>query len=719
VIIDLPYKGWKPRPYQQPFWDAWQKHDVRRLIEIAHRRWGKDDVCLHGACIKAHERPANYWHAFPEYAQARKGIWTAINPHTGKRRIDEAFPMELRESTNESEMLIKLKVGSTWQVIGSDRYNSLVGAGVAGVVFSEFALANPSAWAYLRPMLEENDGWAAFITTPRGRNHAKSMFDMAQQNPKWFAEISTVHNTGALSPEQLQESLAEYVALYGSDLGRAQFEQEYLCSFNAAILGAFYAREMLDVRNEGRITPIEPLEGKPVHRAWDIGVKDDTSIWWFQVVGLQVLILDCYSSSGAGVDHYAEQIERRRETLGWMDGIDYVPHDGLHPELVPSLSKLDGINAARKTLARCVFDPRCEEFGISALEQYRREWDDDKKTFRANEVHDWCFTKETKIVTRHGMCQISALPKQGEVLTPCGWKQYTNPRITRTSAPLVEVAFKDGLTVKCTPDHMFLTDKGWKSAESLTTGSLIQSCLTPSRSISMAASTAFGQVTNIGRAAAKSCTEMFGLARSVLFQPDATFITETQTPQITTFQTSNAFRQKNTFQKHGVFETSAATSGTARLMTRPAKGLRIGTGLKKVVCGTGGTLSERNLGLSGNAMTGLAIIAQRFSKRLSEKAATLKNTAPKFASPRTIASVKHLDDKQDVWCITVPGEEAFALSNGAVVHNCSHPADAFRYLSIAWRSAPRETEQPKARQQSGTVLLDGPPKPRKRSAMKV
>ena len=408
--IPIPHNGWEARPYQKPFWDAWQKHDVRRLIEIAHRRWGKDDVCLHGACIKAHERPASYWHAFPEYSQARKGVWNAINPHTGKRRIDEAFPHELRESTNEAEMLIKFKVGSTWQVVGSDRYNSLVGAGVAGVTFSEFALANPSAWAYIRPMLEENDGWAAFITTPRGRNHAKAMFDMAQKNPRWFAEISTVHDTGALSPEQLQESVAEYEALYGVDLGRAQFEQEYLCSFNAAILGAFYAREMLDVRNEGRITPIEPIPNRPVHRAWDIGVKDDTSIWWFQVVGLQILILDCYSSSGAGVDYYAEQVAQRRETHGWEDGIDYVPHDaahrvfglpgakttidqmvayGLNPQLVPSLSKQDGINAARKTLARCVFDPRCEDFGISALEQYRREWDDDKKTFRANEVHDW------------------------------------------------------------------------------------------------------------------------------------------------------------------------------------------------------------------------------------------------------------------------------------------------------------------------------------------
>jgi hypothetical protein len=410
VRIRLPHSGWEARPYQKPFWDAWQKQGVRRLIEIAHRRWGKDDVCLHGAAIKAHERPANYWHAFPDYAQARKGIWTAINPHTGKRRIDEAFPHELRESTNESEMLIKFHTGSTWQVVGSDRYNSLVGAGVAGVVFSEFALANPSAWAYIRPMLEENDGWAAFISTPRGRNHAKSMFDMARQSPKWFAEVSTVFDTGALTGDQVAESLAEYVALYGADLGQAQFDQEYLCSFNAAVMGAFYAREMVEVRNEQRITEIEPIEGKPVHRAWDIGVKDDTSIWWFQVVGQQVYILDCYTASGAGIDHYADVCAKREAEHGWMPGIDYVPHDakhrifgiagakttleqmvvyGLKPVLVPNQPKQDGINTARQTLKRCVFHPRCEEVGISALEQYRRDWDDERKTFRASEIHDW------------------------------------------------------------------------------------------------------------------------------------------------------------------------------------------------------------------------------------------------------------------------------------------------------------------------------------------
>lgn len=384
-------------------WDYLERGG-KRAIEIAHRRWGKDDVILHRTAIAAHERVATYWHCLPEYEQARKAIWNAVNPHTGKRRIDEAFPAELRETKDEQQMFIRFKNGSTWQVIGSDRYNSLVGAGVAGVVFSEWALCNPSAWGYIRPMMEENEGWAAFITTPRGRNHAKAMYDMAAKSDRWFAEISDIHATGALSQEQLDESLKEYTALYGEDLGRAQFEQEYLCSFNAAILGAFYAREMVHVRAEQRIRPVVPVPGKPVHTAWDIGVRDDTSIWWFQVHGGKVYILDCYTASGAGVDHYAEICHAKP----WLRGVDFVPHDakvkewgtgrtrvetmrqhGLTPQLVPMATKLDGINAVRRTLPNCIFDPRCEDVGIAALEQYRREWDDEKKTFRATEVHDW------------------------------------------------------------------------------------------------------------------------------------------------------------------------------------------------------------------------------------------------------------------------------------------------------------------------------------------
>jgi len=257
-------------------------------------------------------------------------------------------------------------------------------------------------------MVEENQGWAAFITTPRGRNHALAMFRHAEQSPDWFAELLTAEDTGALTQAALAAALKEYTALYGMDVGTAQYKQEYFCDWQAAILGAYFAFEMAQVRSEGRVIAVEADPDRPVHRAWDLGVRDDTSIWWWQVQGAQPIILDHYAASGAGVDHFAGEIEKRRDIHGWKDGTDWVPHDakvkefgtgktrvesmqalGLHPMLVPWATFADGIEAARRTLPLCVFHPRTEETGIAALEQYRREWHDEKKAFRATDVHDW------------------------------------------------------------------------------------------------------------------------------------------------------------------------------------------------------------------------------------------------------------------------------------------------------------------------------------------
>ena len=393
------------RWYQQAFHKTWVTGEKKRLIEIAHRRWGKDEIAMMATCELAHKRVGTYWHCLPEYAQARKAIWTSVNAHTGKRRIDEAFPPEVIESRNDQEMFIRFKCGSTWQLIGSDRYDATVGAGPVGITYSEWALANPNAWGYHRPMVEENDGWAAFITTPRGRNHAYNMFNEAQRQPdRWFAELSPVSHTGALSEQQLADARSDYIGLYGDeDLAQAQIDQEYHCSFNAAILGAFYAKQMLAVRNEGRIDDITPIPGKAVHTAWDLGKRDSTAIWWFQVVGSQVFILDFYMSHGADIDHYAEICLSKP----WLRGNDYVPHDamqqiwgmkrgrveqmrdyGLRPVVLAANRILDGIAAARKTLPLCVFHPNTEP-GLQALEQYRREWDEDAKTFGQNPVHDW------------------------------------------------------------------------------------------------------------------------------------------------------------------------------------------------------------------------------------------------------------------------------------------------------------------------------------------
>ena len=409
--LHMPNESWSPRPHQKNLW-RYMMRGGKRAVAVWHRRAGKDEICLHATAVAMMERPANYWHCLPAFTHARKAVWDAVNPHTGKRRIDEAFPHEMRSSTRDHDMQIRFHNGSTWNVVGSDSVTegSGIGASTAGIIFSEYALANPSAWAYYRPILEENNGWAAFISTPRGRNHLLSLYEHATRTPGWFAECLSAEATGILSDAALAEALSEYTALYGEDYGRAMYEQEMLCSFNAsAMLGSFYAREMNDVRVEGRIT--EDVVADPdayVHRAWDLGVGDDTSIWWFQARGAQLMILDHYNASGVGLEHYLAEIEKRETEHGWRRGHDYVPHDakvkefgsgrtrvetmiavGLHPILVPIASLDDGINAVRRTLPLCVFHPRCEEIGIAALEQYRREWDDEMKCFKPKPLHDW------------------------------------------------------------------------------------------------------------------------------------------------------------------------------------------------------------------------------------------------------------------------------------------------------------------------------------------
>lgn len=365
---------------------------------------------LHRTAIAAHERVATYWHCLPEYAQARKAIWTAVNPHTGKLRIDEAFPKELRASTNDQEMFIRFKNGSTWQVIGSDRYNSLVGAGVAGVVFSEWALANPAAWGYISPMMRENNGWASFITTPRGSNHAKDMFDYAQGSKDWFAEISTVEDTRAFTGEELVDIRAEYISLYGEDFGVAQFEQEYFCAFDAAILGAYYGGEIARATKEGRITNVEWDSEHPVFTVWDIGLSDDTCILFFQVIAGEVRIIDAYAASGRFLDHYADIIKDKpyKYARHWL------PHDAQAKTLVAAgrtvieqlkndygiknlmilpnkNTEQQGIMAARHLFPRLWINSQsegCKDF-LNAVRNFRREWDDDRKCFRDQPYRDW------------------------------------------------------------------------------------------------------------------------------------------------------------------------------------------------------------------------------------------------------------------------------------------------------------------------------------------
>lgn len=405
---------------------------------IWHRRAGKDELALNMAAVAAHERPANYWHCLPEYAQGRKAIWEAVNPHTGKKRIDEAFPLEVRRRTDNQSMTIEFLSGAVWKVVGSDDPNSLVGAPPLGIVFSEWALSNPSTWGYLAPILLENGGWAAFITTPRGRNHVKTMLDMARVNPAWFAEVLTPNETG-FSKDMIEEQRKEYHAIFGVDAGDALIDQEYWCSFEAAILGAYWGREMLLAEQQGRLAAVEVEHAIPVHVAWDLGVGDSTALWCFQVTFSGPRIVDYYEASGYAVDHYANWLAERG-----YHGTDFVPHDakvrewtsagpgGLAKTRVQTMLELkrkptvisdhkldDGINAARRLLSKCVFDAgRCSS-GLERLRQYRKEWDDKAKVFRDTPKHDWA---------SHGADAFRYLAMAWEELAPAKPEEPVKPK---------------------------------------------------------------------------------------------------------------------------------------------------------------------------------------------------------------------------------------------------------------------------------------------------
>lgn len=390
VELDLPVK-WEPRPHQTALWQA-LVGGASRADVVAHRRWGKDEVALHWAAASAWARTGVYWHLLPELAQGRKAIWDAVNPHTGKRRIDEAFPEHIRKAAHQDQMKIELNNGSIWQVMGSDNYDSLVGAGPCGVVLSEWALSKPEAWTYLRPMLAENGGWALFLWTPRGRNHATRAFEARQKEPGWFTLRAPATQTSVFTPEQLDREKAELIAELGSKAeGEARFATEYMVDFDAAAPGAYYASLLGEADKAGRIGRVPYDPALKVDTAWDLGIDDYTAIWFFQQVGREVRAIDYFETSGEGLDSV---VRRAIAGKGYVYGTHHLPHDVMVRELSSGRSRYDTlgslgvwgisvgqamdpeerINAARLMIPLTWFDAEACETGLERLRAYRKRW---------------------------------------------------------------------------------------------------------------------------------------------------------------------------------------------------------------------------------------------------------------------------------------------------------------------------------------------------------
>lgn len=372
-----------------------------RAVCVWHRRAGKDFTVLNICATKAFERVGLYWHVFPTYNQGRKIAWQGKN-REGVPFLS-AFPDQLIDSKNNTEMRITLVNGSIYQVVGADDPDRLVGSNPVGIIFSEWSLMSPVIWKFLRPILTENGGWAIFIYTPRGKNHGYRLYELAQKEKGWFCSKLSVDDTRAVDPLDIEADRRE-----GMD--EATIQQEYYCSFDAPVEGAYYENEFnwLYKQEPKRLAAIPHEPKLPVHTAWDIGSDDDTAIIFFQQYGQEIRIIDCLSDNNQSVAYYWRKLQERANSEGYNYGMHLAPHDikvtewgtgktrfetarelGLKFKILPRLDVQDGIDATRMILKKCWFDQvKCESL-IDALVHYHKEKDEKKQRWANKPFHDW------------------------------------------------------------------------------------------------------------------------------------------------------------------------------------------------------------------------------------------------------------------------------------------------------------------------------------------
>jgi phage terminase large subunit len=386
--IVIPYQ---PRAQFQAFHDRTQ----RWACIVAHRRAGKTVACLNelqrAALLCPRERP-RFAYIAPYLKQAKSVAWDYM--------LHYSAPIPGIE-VNHSELKVTYPNGGQVRLYGADNADGMRGLYFDGVVLDEPADFDPRVWPeILRPALSDRLGWAVFIGTPKGHNGFYEIREIARTDPDWLHIELKASETGLLPTDEL----AAARKLMTED----QYNQEFECSFDAAIVGAYYGILMREAEEAKRITRVPHSPDLQVYTAWDLGIGDQTVIWFAQLTGAEVRIIDCYAASGVGLDHYTKILkEGHRAHYQYAEHI--LPHDAMVADLSTGKSRVqvlgnlgisprvleregnvdDGINTVRMMLPRCWFDAEKCATGIEALKQYRCEFDEDRKVFKNRPLHDW------------------------------------------------------------------------------------------------------------------------------------------------------------------------------------------------------------------------------------------------------------------------------------------------------------------------------------------
>lgn len=392
IILDR----FKPRPYQQEILNALDR-GFKKLVIVLPRRAGKDILGWNIAIQQCLKKTCLVQYVLPTFGQAKRCIFEAIA--TDGTKFIDYIPPQLIKRMNSHEQKIQFTNGSILQCLGGDVHDtSIRGSNPILVVLSEFAYMNADVYNTVRPILAANDGTVLFLSTPYGKNHFYHLFKVAQELPDFYVMHRTVLQTKHISEEALR--------LEREQMSPELFEQEYMCSFDRGVDGSYYGRYIQDLKQKGQITAVSWEPGLLVHLAIDIGVKDDTTMVFFQVVGdgTVIRIIDCYSNRGLGLDHYAHHIQSKPYRYGKM----FAPHDlavrewgggavtryekarqlDLNFTILEQISVADGIENVWTHFPKFWIDAeKCRSL-INALENYRREFDESKNMYKNKPLHD-------------------------------------------------------------------------------------------------------------------------------------------------------------------------------------------------------------------------------------------------------------------------------------------------------------------------------------------
>ena len=388
--IKIPYK---PRPIQADM----HKELKRWNVLVMHRRFGKTVWAVNHMIKRVLTNPLPRPRVAliaPTFTQAKRIAWDYVKYYAG------VIP---GTTFNETELRADFANGGRITLLSAENPDALRGIYLDDCFFDEYGMQNPRVWGeVVRPALSDRQGSATFLGTPAGHNHFYDMMQNAKRelgegSGDWYYRVCKASETEIVKTEELAAARAS--------MTEEQYQQEFECSFTAAIIGAYYAKLLADADDAGKITRVPYDPSLPVHTAWDLGMNDSTAIWFAQIFrGGAVNVIDYYESSGVGLDHYAEVLRQKE----YHYGDHLAPHDievrelgsgksrletaynlGIRFRVIPKMKIADGINAARMMLPKCYFDDDKCAVGLECLKQYRQDWDDKRQIFRNHPRHDF------------------------------------------------------------------------------------------------------------------------------------------------------------------------------------------------------------------------------------------------------------------------------------------------------------------------------------------